>query len=668
MTFKPITEDSPFDGFFEAHLPQFFFEKFRGNDLARIRAILSNMEIAFDNIYQKVKEFPDNLDKDIAEVKYLYQLGSLLGIPDIDDLSNYFDSDGNLDPALINQSQYDRLYVHQRTQIATAVAGYLLKGTNESIKRLLQSYGIITDVRELWAEDIEAGPFFEYENSLITRYGSAITGSPSGDVYSEDEPIDIISEISATVPSITGAGDIEQFEMNNYGYKYLLDDAKNLYFKTSTVAEISGSIEDTWYEYDPSALAISGDIVEFKLLADKIYLRTDALDLAVLDYHLDDLTITPDFSIDNNDIIYFDFIENGNHIFLDRGLKLEVRNVDNYQRLAYIINKPVGNTEDINQIILKEDKEYLIINNNKNGYILNVDIIKGTYNLNSPAIVYDLEIGSDENSYGGFRVADNTISILKYNTTDTALKASHLSFDADDNITVTTPTISTEFTEANYYYQHLERVLVLGDTNFGIYNLSDKGIEVYDYVTTGYDYKKVFDLDLFYFLRSTGSDLDLTRITGWNSFKESLYKTHYFDLTVAEEDLLDDIIDIDVTSETLRAFVEDLVALVKPIHTELRELTSIVTEFLEDSIDVSNDDLLSEVPVISGGPEFTLLMTSSYNGIHPWKRTNAIPLKYNNDGLDGRPIMRYSQVSFNFEIDTDNTDLDNLIYYNTPLP
>jgi hypothetical protein len=667
MAFNPITTGSPFDGFFEEHLPKFFFEKFKGNDLIRIQSILSNLEIAFDNIYQKTKEFPDNLDIDIAEVKYLFHLGSLLGIPDIEDLSKYFDSDGNLDTALINQSQYDKLYVHQRTQIADAVAGYLLKGTKESIIRLLQSYGIITDVRELWAENIIEGPYFEYENSLITRYGSAITGSVSGDVYTEDEPIDIISEISATVPSITGIGDIEQFEMNNYGYKYLLDDNNTLYYKTSTVAEISGSTEDTWYEYDSSTLTISGDIIEFKLLNDKIYLRTDAYDLAVLDYHLDDLTITPDFSIDNNDLIFFDFIENGTYIFLDRDSKLEVRNVDDYQRLANSIDKPVSNTEDINQILLKEDKEYLIINTNKKGYILNVDTNGGTYNLNSPATVYDLLIDSDEINYKGFRIEDNSFTILKYNTSDIALTGSYFSFDDDDNMSITTPTVSIAFTEVNDYHQHLERVLVLGDTNFGIFNLKDKSIVVYNYVTTGYDYKKVFDLDLFYFLRFSGSDLDLTKITGWNSFKEFLYKTHYFDLTVGE-DILDGVIDFTITTSSLRTFVEDLLLLVKPIHTELRALTTIFANYLEDSITVTNNDLLSEVPVVSGGPEFSLIMLAKYNGIHPWKRTNAQPLKYNNDGIGGNPTFKYGDTTFNFEIDTDNTDLDNLVYYNTSLP
>ena len=665
MAFNPIIEGSPFDGFFEAHLPRFFFEKFKGNDLTRIQSILSNMEVAFDNIYQNVKDFPDELDNRTADVKFLHKLIGLLGIDDLDDLSSYFDEDGNLDTALITQDQYDKLYIQQKTYIANVVAGYLLKGTTESIVRLLQSYGINSSIRELWTEDVINGPYFKYENSLITRYGTAITGSVSGDIYTEDEPNDIISELSSTVPSASGIGDIEQFEMNNYGYKYLLDGDNNLYYKTSTSVEVSGSAEETWYEYDSSLLAtsISGDISEFKLLNDKIFLKTNANDLAVLDYRLDDITIVPDFSIDNNDCLFFDFIENGNYIFLDRDNVIEVRNVVDYQRLAISIAKPVGNTEAVNQIILKKNKDYLIINNNKKGYILAIDDVVETYNLNTPATVYDLLIESDEVNYKAFRIHDEEITILKFNTTTADVKASYLLFD-DVTLTATSLLLSEEFIEINDYHQYSERVLLISDSKLGIFNLTDKSIEDYDYITPSYNYKKVFDLELFYFLRFDGADLDLTKITGWNSFKVSLYKTHYFDLIV-DADVLNDITDIDVTSETLKEFIEELILLLKPIHTEFRTLISTTLTELEELL---NDVMLIGDDSFLSGQEFTLYMKSLYNGIHAWKRDNAEPLRYKNDGIDGRPLVRYGQTSFNFEQDTSNTDLDNLLYYNTPLP
>lgn len=663
MANPTITEGSPFDGFFEAHLPSFFFEKFTGADLDRIEALFKNLELVFDNLYQTVKEFPNENGITSAEAKYLFQLGKLIGLQDITDLSIYLDSDGNV--TTITQEQFDVAFNRQKSFIANAVASYLLKGTIESIIRILQSHGIASTVRELWTEDTINGPFFELDNSLVKDYGDAIIGSVSGDVYQEEQPIDILSELSADVPSASAVGDILQYEQNNYDYKYLLDDSNNFYFKTSSSTEISGSDIDTWYEYDSSVLSISGDIQEFKILNGKIFLRTSVNDFAVLDYQLDDATIIPDFSIDDNNCYFFDFIESNGYFFLDRGSTIEVRDITNYQKLANAISKPSGNIETISQIIRKRDREYLIINNNKKGYILNVDTIEESYNLNTPDTIYDLLIGSDENFFQGFSIADDEFSILKYDDTTNILKVSFLNFDEDDILTSSSIIVSSNFTEINDFHQYSERVLILGDTTLGIYNLIKRTVSEYDYVTTGYDYKQVFVLDKFYFKRFNGSDLDLTKIIGWNSFREALYKSHYFDLTV-NADVLSTIIDIGITSETLKSYIDDIVELVKPIHTEFNLIT-ILAGAIEEEITIGDDDT-SLSPIVSGGPTYTLSMLGKYNGIHPWKRSNNQPLKYNNDGQDGRPSLKYGRVSFEFGADVSDTDLDNLIYYNTDLP
>lgn len=201
MALNGMTSGSPFDGFFKTHLPQFFFEKFKGTDLQRIEALLENFEIVFDNVYQKLNGFSDELDVRTAEVEYLYQLGKLLGILDIDDMSKYLDSDGNVDIAKITQEDFDDAVIRQRSYIANTIGRYLLKGTVESIKRLLYSKGLDVSLRELWTEDVINGPFFEYSDALAIQYGDAITGSPSGDVYSE-ESFDLIAEISGDIEEV----------------------------------------------------------------------------------------------------------------------------------------------------------------------------------------------------------------------------------------------------------------------------------------------------------------------------------------------------------------------------------------------------------------------------------------------------------------------------------
>lgn len=194
MALNDMTLNSPFENFFQRYLPAFYFEKFKTVDAEKIDALYANTEIIFDNIYQKIKEFPTQLDVYTAEAQYLYELGILLGIADITNLSKYLDEEGNVLTGIISQETFDVVLIRQRTYIANTLGRYLLKGTNESINRFFYSKGVEADVVELWTEDVLTGPFFEYTNALIIQYGDAISGSPSGDVY-EDEAFDLLSEI-----------------------------------------------------------------------------------------------------------------------------------------------------------------------------------------------------------------------------------------------------------------------------------------------------------------------------------------------------------------------------------------------------------------------------------------------------------------------------------------
>ena len=668
MAFNPITTGSPFDGFFEAHLPAFFFEKFKGNDLARIESILSNLEIAFDNIYQKVKAFPDTMDIRSAEVKYLYQLGTLLGIQDIDNLSKYLDGDG--DVQVITQEEFDNAVTRQRSYIANTVGRYLLKGTIESIVRLLYSKGLDSTIRDLWTDESTtlgtSGNLFEYDNDLVTKYGDAIVGDVGGDVYSETQPFDLLSEMSATVPSASAIGDIVQYEQNYFGYHYVLDELNNLYYKTSSTPELSGAEAETWYLFDDaSVLSVSGDIESFKLLSDKIFIKTDVGNLEVFDYDLGTPSLVSDFSIDDANVLFFDFIENGTRIFLDRTGNIEVRDADIYQKLGSAVAKPSGHLDPITKIVYKETGEYLITNDNSKGYILELSLVTFDLKGDPSPTVYELLVDlANETLHELFRVEDNTFAIMKYNTSDNTLKTSNIYFDINDGMTLSTTIASSGFDEMNSFYQFSEQVLIISDDEFGIYQLSDSSISEYSYITSGYDYKKIFYLDKFYVKRFSGADVDFTKITGWNTFKDELYKSHYFDILVEIGDIANLDLDIDIVD--LRDFVVEIIDTVKPIHTELLNVLTAVALIVDE--EVNSDDSLSTEPVISGGSEYSLFITGKYDGQHPWKRTNDEPLKYYCDGLDGRPSLKYGTKQFDFDGDTDDNDLDNLIYDNTPLP
>ena len=621
MAFNPITDGSPFDGFFEDHLPAFFFEKFKGNDLARIQNILSNLEIAFDNIYQKTKTFPDNNDVRSAEVKYLFQLGTLLGIEDIEDLSKYVNADGSI--RVITEEQYDNAIIRQKAYIANMIGRYLLKGTIESIVRLLYSKGLDATVRDLWTDESTtlgmSGNLFEYDNDLVTKYGDAIIGSITGDVYNETQPFDILSEMSATVPSASAIGDITQFEQNYFGYQYLLDDLNNLYFKTSSTPELSGAEADTWYEFNSDILTISGGIESFKLLSDRIFIKTDTGNLEVLGYDLGDPDVESHFLIDDANILFYDFIENGTRLFLDRTTNIEVRNTVDYQKISGNVAKHIDHQDPITKVVYKETGEYLITNDNSKAYIL--EIISDAFELKgvSAPDVYELLVDlTNETLHELFRVEDNAFTIMKYNTSDNNLKSSNIFFDINDGMTLSTTIASSAFADMNSFYQFSDQILTISDNSFGIYHISDGTFSDYSYVTGGYDYKKIFYLDKFYVKRFSGANVDFTKILGWNTFKNDLYKSHYFDLLV-EIGAIENL-DLAINIADLRDFIVEILDIVKPIHTELINILTVVAT-VANEITTLDDTLPS-------GAEFDILLTGKYDGIHPWKRVNNEPFKY----------------------------------------
>lgn len=650
MALNPITDGSPFQDFFQNHLPEFYFEKYTGASRERIEALFGNIEVLFDNVYQKLTLFPDELDVKEAQAKYLYQIGKLLGIEDIENLSKYLDDDGNVQ--VITQAQFDDQLLRQRTYIANTVGRYLLKGTQESLIRLLYSQGLKSNVRELWAEDTINGPYFEYDNALVTVYGDAITGAISGDVYSE-ESLDIFAEISADVPSISGASDIELYELNNYGYKYLLEDNNELYFKTSTSPEVTATDAETWYQYDSTSLSISGAIDSFKTINDEIYIHTDANNLIVFKYNLDDTTLTQEFAIDSDDCYFFEFIENGTRLIIDRGDNIEVRSTDDFKKISSSISKPVGNTETIKGIVKKKTGEYLILNTNGKGYILSISISSyDIYGEPSPE-VYDFLIDTvNEVEHTLFRVEDDLAVIFKYNSSTNNTATTFLYYDTNNDLSLVETNVSTiNITNVNYFFQYANQLIIMDDNYFGIYHLIDRTFTEYEYINgTGYDYKKLFFLDKFYFKRFDGSsDLTLQKVIGWNSFKETLYKSHYFEILVELGAL--ESIDISVTVDNLADFIRSIIDTVKPIHAELLNVLTLITTIAEN-INIGDD--LSFDYIEDGGSEYTMTVVAKYDGIHPYKRSEARPHYYNG-------VLKYGGSEYTFSQSNTTAELDDWI-------
>ena len=419
--------------------------------------------------------------------------------------------------------------------------------------------------------------------------------------------------------------DITYWEKNNFGYQYALDDANHLFYKTSSETASTSATIDTWYLYDTATLGVSGDIESFKILSDKVYIKTDINNLIVYDYQLDDPDITIDFSIDDGDCYFFDFIENGTRLFLDRGNSVEVRDVSTFQKISSSVSKPVGNTETIDYIVKKKDEEYLISNNNSTGYILEIGV--DNYSLYGTPAVYDFGITVDETPYDIYSVADNEFTIIKYNTTNSEVEATFLYFDSNNTMAKSSTVVSDEFTEVNDIFKYSKQVLILGDNNFGIYHLEDRDISTYTYPTSGYDYKQMFYLEKFYIKREDLTDgyVDFTKIIGWNSFREDLYKSHYFDILVGITSLQN--LDIDVTISELSDFITSVIDTVKPVHTELLNVLTVLTELSADFEDsLSSTDEITELPIPDGGSEMYLTLTGYYDGIHPSKPANEEPL------------------------------------------
>lgn len=649
MSLNPIISGSPFEDFFVSHLPEFYFERYTGAERERIEALFGSFEVLFDNIYQKITDFPNELDVKEAQAKYLYQIGQLLGIEDIENLSKYLDDDNEV--KVITQEQFDNELLRQRTYIVNTIGRYLLKGTIESLVRLLYSKGLKSEVRELWAEDTINGPFFEYDNSLVTVYGDSITGSISGDVYSEEE-FDIFAEMSADVPSISGASDIEQYETNNYGYEYILDDNNTIYFKTSTSPELSGTDAETWYEYDASSLALSGDIDSFKLLNDEIYLHTDANDLIVLKYNLDDSTLTSEFTINTNDCIFFEFIEAGTRVFIDRGATkgIEVRSTEDFKKISGSISKPIGNIEDIQGIVKKATGEYLILNVNGKGYILSISI--SSYDIYGSPDVFDFLIDSVDEIFNKiFRVEDDLIVIFKYNSSSNDIITTFLYFDSSNTMSLVESNVATiSITNVNDFFKYGNQVIIIDNNNFGIFHLIDRTYVEYAYINAGSnDYKEVFFLDKFYLKRFDGGALTLQKVVGWNSFKEFLYKSHYFEILIELGAL--ESIEVTLSIDSLAEFVRTTIDTVKPIHAELLNVLTLLTTISENLV-VGDDKSYDYIE--DGGSEYVMTVVAKYDGIHPYKRSEGRPLKY--DGA-----IKYGGSQFTFSQSNTTEELDSMI-------
>jgi hypothetical protein len=183
---------------------------------------------------------------------------------------------------------------------------------------------------------------------------------------------------------------------------------------------------------------------------------------------------------------------------------------------------------------------------------------------------------------------------------------------------------------------------------------------VYEYKTTD-AYMDIFYTDKFYLKRIADKKIfPLKRITGWNLQVDEKYKSHYFDLLVELGTL--PFSDADITSSNLGTKVAEMIEFVKPIHTALASVLINIKNIYEAGI----DDSLSTADREDGGSIYKYVITGDYSGKHPYTRyTGSFDLYFNNDGLDGRPLLNFSPTEFEIGYESTDEEVLNKIIHNT---
>lgn len=291
------------------------------------------------------------------------------------------------------------------------------------------------------------------------------------------------------------------------------------------------------------------------------------------------------------------------------------------------------------------------------------------YVLTEPAPVeYVIPITLNDETYiESHNALDNEVIFLKHNKNSDSINIGFCYFDQNYNMTSTSMigTDNNTFNTITDSYKLFEKIIITGDQRIAIFDINTRITEDYPYPVVA-NYQNIFISDKLYLNNKTNNKL--LKITGWNTFREKLYRTHYFEVILNSANINTE--DLPESYGSITGHITNIINRSKPIHAELYNIIYLfLSEYLQDTLVYpSSADYLSTESFAVSGSVYEMDMIASFDGVHPYKRTNNIPIYYNSDGLNGRPLLHYGDTLFSFVAVTSAGDFDNLAYYNTPLP
>lgn len=396
---------------------EFLFTDFDALKTERIETFYIYMALFLDAIYNKISSLGTELTVSDNTGEYLYELGYLLGLDKIYQLSKYLNSDGTINTSLIDEQTYNKQVENQKSQLKNALSYYLSKGTLFAIKNLFEGFGSTIDITELWKSQstdlfdcvvagvtgVSAGVFdpyvfkdsggniyANYDSSLITKYGDKVFNW--GKDYNYDT-ISFIGSLSASCPEVSAGFEIDQYIINEKNYTFVTNISSDiLYFKTNEEPLGTGFLPNTWYNFD-------SNVKRFKLSLDYIFIEHNNNLLTVHDNTLDTGTYRGNTTIQTlSGCNHINIVEDLNVILIDMGSFIEFHRLDDFF-LYKIVMKPVGHLETIKIVEKNKYNELIVVNENDYAYIIvNVNMI--------PEIKTPYPIGS-------YSISENLITILQ---------------------------------------------------------------------------------------------------------------------------------------------------------------------------------------------------------------------------------------------------------------
>lgn len=280
-----ISNEPKFDftGHLSESLPDFFKEQIIGTEDYRTITLLEKEEETLNTFYLMVKNLFEQIDLSVASPKFIYQLGQLLGLTELVDLTY------STDFTLIEK---------QRGYVKSSLDRFLIKGTSVSIIQLFESLDLNVTLQELWTEDFQS--YYTYTNRYfkdfikLKKYNNNQTlGLSATHKEINYTTFDILNEIDVSMGTPQNIQEILKIEHNNYGYLYVLGkingNLNKLYLRDTS---------NQWRVFDD--IPLSGNVKDFRPINDRLILLEDVETtyplLKIFTYNDLDLSI---FTIDN---------------------------------------------------------------------------------------------------------------------------------------------------------------------------------------------------------------------------------------------------------------------------------------------------------------------------------------------------------------------------------